>query len=84
LYAPERDFAHGPLNVTGSAAPPGRVLNRSHSIYSVVFDLAIRSMNNELAAFFRFNAFPRSLDRLALSDENLSGFAFPLYDPSAV
>jgi len=51
---------------------------------SVVFDPAIRSVNNELASLFRFEAFPRSLDRLVLSDENLSGFAFPFYDPGAV
>jgi hypothetical protein len=84
LHASERDLAHGPLNVAGSAALPRRVLDRSHSICTVVFDLAIRSVNNKLASFFRFRAFPRSLDRLALSDENPSGFAFPLYDPRTV
>ncbi len=84
LDAPERDFAHGPLDVAGSAALPGWILNRSHSIYFVVFDAAIRSVNNELAGFFRSDALPRSLNRLALSDENLSRFAFPLYDPGTV
>ena len=84
MYTSERDFSHGTLDVAGSAALLGRVLHRSHSICSVVFDLAIRSVNNKLASLFRFNAFPRSLDRLALSDENLSRFAFRLYDPSAV
>jgi hypothetical protein len=84
LYASERDFAHGSLNVARSAALLGRVLNRSHSICSALLDLAIRSMNNELASFLRFDALPRGSDRLALSDENLSRFAFPLYDPSTV
>lgn len=72
LYAPQGDFAHGPLNVAGPAALPGWILNWSHSICSMVFDLAISSVNHELAGFFRSNAFPGSLDRLGFSDENLS------------
>ncbi len=42
------------------------VLNRSHPVCSVVFDLAVGSVNNELASFLRLNAFPRSLDGLVL------------------
>src|SRR5204862_202286 len=73
LYPSERDLAHSPLNVAGSAALPWPVLHRSHSVCSVILDLAIPSVNNELAGFLRSNAFPRSLDRLALSGANLAG-----------
>lgn len=63
LYTPERDFTHGALNVAGATALLGRILNRRHSIGPVVCDLSIPSVNNELASFFRFDDFPRGLDR---------------------